>query len=74
MLVKDKDNMGSDDTCGVTSFGIDALKNQPNTWAINNIFPLKDGNNMKGSVYILAKFIPEGGQDNGIQPQYLAHK
>lgn len=73
VTVKDKDNLSSD-TCGVTSMGIDALKQQPNQWAINHIFPLKDQDTMKGSVYICAKFIPEGSKDDGSQPQFLVHK
>ena len=73
VLVKDKD-FGSSDSCGVTSIPIDDLKLKPLTWAINNIFTLKDGDIMKGSIYILAKFIPDGQTDNGNQPQLLIHK
>jgi hypothetical protein len=73
VLVKD-DDTGKDDTCGVTVVPLDPFKLMPNGWAINHIFPLKDGDKQKGSIYICGKFIPDGTKDDGNMPQYLVHK
>jgi len=63
----------SSDLCGFTYVGLDAFKRGPNTWALNEILPLKDGDKVKGSLYLQGIFIPEGAQETPNKPNELPH-
>ena len=52
---------------------MDAFKNKPNEWVVNEILNLTVDKKLQGSVYIQAKFIPEGQQDDGKTPNNLEH-
>ena len=71
--VRDDDAIGSD-PCGLTHIALDKLKAAPNTWAVNEILPLKDGDKQQGSIYIQVKFIPDGATDDNSLPNTLTHK
>ena len=71
--VRDDDAIGSD-PCGLTHIALDKLKAAPNTWAVNEILPLKNGDKLQGSIYIQVKFIPDGATDDGKPAQTLEHK
>ena len=70
--MRDEDNVTSD-FCGGVSIGMDAFKNKPNEWVVNEILNLTVDKKLQGSVYIQAKFIPEGQQDDGKTPNNLEH-
>ena len=73
MEVRDEDNMTSD-LCGSTAIDLLRLKQKPNSFAVNDILPLMDGKKQQGSVYIQAKFVPQGATEDPTPAVALEHK
>ena len=76
--IYDYDSVGTNDKIGYVELDISECVTKNNTWAINNIYDVgapspakakKEPKKKWGQVYLQVKFLKEGDQDDGVQPE-----